>query len=452
MPTYTYATLTQAIQELANRLYDPTMQFYSSAELQSYITESLRSWNSHANFWRAEFTFPSRTGIVWYDFTDTTNLPNTLRPLTVTDQDIYSLIEYHLLEPQTPTYPLTWLGSKQFTLDDMMQAVQRRRDEILSITGCTLAIHTVAANPGRTTLGDKVLDIRRVAWLPVTNPAGFVATPLLPGDNLGEGYFAPGYTASPGGTPGVYMQSAQPPLSFDVDTPPGVNGQYECLTVDAGTDLTAASSTVMNIPDDFSWIIKWGSLADLLSRDSEAQDIPRARYCELRYRQGISLLLESAALLQMRLNNITLQVEAAIDADRYNPGWQAAAQGTPSVALVAGLNLVGLASTPDAGPYSLTASVVENAPVPVVPGDFIQLGRDDYDVMLDEAQHIASFKMGGAEFTETFPLHERFLKQAAIYNQKLAALGQFQKEMYRMSQDQEDTNPRLASPKVVTNG
>lgn len=447
---YAYATLSQAIQELANRLYDSTNQFWTVAELSAYIGEALRSWQAHANFWRSEFTFNSRQGIVWYDFTDGTNLPNSLRLFTVTDREIYNLIEYHLLEPQTLSYPLTWTGSSQFSLDDIVNAVQRRRDEILSVTGCTVTRRLVNAAPGRTFLPDTVLDIRRVAWLPVANPSGYKNAILFPDDNFSQESYNPSYTTLDPGTPGVFMQSVQPPLSFDTDIPPAVDGQYECLTVEAGVALSIGAPSTLAVPDDWMWLIKWGALADLLSRESNAKDVLRAKYCELRYRQGLQMLLTAPALLTMRLNNLPFEITAVRDNDYYNPGWQAAAQGTPDIAVQSGLNLIGLSVPPDAGNYGLTASVLQNAPIPAGLGSYIQLGRDDYDVLLDEAQHIASWKMGGQEFAATFPLHERYLKQAAIYNQKLLAFGSFTKQMELISGMEDSENPRLESSKAVS--
>src|SRR6266478_5627195 len=132
---YTYTTFLQARQQLANRLYDPTKQFWSDAELISLIAESLRTWNALTSFWRGDFVFSAQNGVIYYDLTDTTNLPNTLRPLTVTDVSVYLDMEYALLESAVGVNP--WGGSTQFTADDLVSAVQRRRDELLSITGCT---------------------------------------------------------------------------------------------------------------------------------------------------------------------------------------------------------------------------------------------------------------------------------------------------------------------------
>lgn len=439
-PTYTYAQLSFVRQQLADRLYDSGMVFWSSAELTTYLQEALRTWNALTAFWRGDFTFPSQAATTWYDLTDQANLPNTLRPLTITDRDLYTVMQYHLLEPIAWN---PWTGaSVQFSESDLQNAVQRRRDEILSTCGCTQTRRIVGAVAGRITLNDKVIDVRRMAYLPNSPSSPSV---VWPDDTWAEQSFQPRYTTTPAGTPSQYLMSTQPPISFDVDRPPAYAGSYELLTVDAGAALDVATPTLMPIADDWTHVIKWGALADLFGRESNAKDVLRQQYCEQRYQMGLKLLSNAPALLAMRIGNTPLQIDSVRSADLYNTSWQALAAGTPGIALHSGLNLVALSPVPDAGPYTLTATVVENAPVPTVDADYIQLGRDDLDVVIDYAQHLASLKMGGEEFSVTIPLFKRFMNQAQIYNAKLKELGEYTTAIYNLSQRENDMNP-VAQP------
>jgi hypothetical protein len=86
-----------------------------------------------------------------------------------------------------------------------------------------------------------------------------------------------------------------------------------------------------------------------------------------------------------------------------------------------------------------------NAPVPVNNTDFIQLSRNDLDAVIDYAQHLAALKMGGAEFTATIPLFQRFMAQAALYNSKLLELGEFTSTILGLSQRENQMNP-VAQP------
>src|SRR2546430_16738239 len=123
---YTYITYAQARQQLANRLYDSTKQFWSDSELKSLLTEALRTWNALTSFWRGDFTFPTQQGVTWYDLTDSPNLPNTLRPLTVTDAALYRDIQFALLEPSVGVNPWTG-GSTQLTAPAPVEALPPRR-------------------------------------------------------------------------------------------------------------------------------------------------------------------------------------------------------------------------------------------------------------------------------------------------------------------------------------
>ncbi len=88
-------------------------------------------------------------------------------------------------------------------------------------------------------------------------------------------------------------------------------------------------------------------------------------------------------------------------------------------------------------------TVVQNAPVPVNSGDFIQIARGDYDSMLDYAQHLAAFKSAGGEFLATLPLLQNFMERAALYNGKLKSMGPFKRSEYMLSQREQERNPRV---------
>jgi hypothetical protein len=223
---------------------------------------------------------------------------------------------------------------------------------------------------------------------------------------------------------------------------PDSAGEYELLTVNSGAQLTVSAPTLIDIPTDFCWILKYGAMADLLSKEAEAKDATRAAYCNQRYQQGLALLQIAPAALQIRVNNVPVWIDAVRSADEFNTTWESESPAEPTACYVGGLNLIALSPPPDATGYSITATVTMNAPVPVNPGDFIQCPRDAYDVIVDYAQHVAAFKMGGAEFTETAALMMRMVKNAAAYNSRLEEMGAFQDAIFGQSQRQEMMNPR----------
>ncbi len=295
---YAYLTLAQAIDALAAKLYDPLNQFWSVAELQSLISEALRTWNALTGFWRAEFSFPLLPGVWWYDLATQVG---SARPRTLADANLLPTLERHLLEPPNAAYPLVWAGSTQFGFDDLLGAIQEIRDEVLANTTCTVVRTTVAAaSVVRTFLSDTTLDIRRVAWL---NGLGG-ATPLAQSDNLEQDEFNAGWAGGPLGTPSAYLRSAQPPLSFDVDALPS-GGTYEVLATEAGQALSLAAPAALGVPDDWTWVITFGALAELFGRDGLARDDARASYCTQRYNEGVGLMRAAPALLDVRINSKT---------------------------------------------------------------------------------------------------------------------------------------------------
>ncbi len=448
MAGYTYATLAQAQASIMSRLYqsatDSTQQFWTAAEITVYVVEALRTWNALTSFWRAEFPFPLVQNQFWYSIPDQTS---SLRPFTLTDQTLLAAIEYHLLEPLTSSYPLSWTGSLQFSVADILESLTRNQNQVLGSTGCTITQADVPAPVAsqRIFLSDSSIDIRRVAWIPATG-FGFVNAPLRQTDAWAKRAFDYGYTTAPQEPPDTWMQSAEPPLSFDVDRQPPVTGEYDVLTVNAGATFNAVTAQTLSVPDDWSWVIKWGAMADLFSRESNAKDSLRAAYCAQRFEEGCRLMAESSALLNLQVNGIPLFVDAVTNGDNFNPLWQSAAAGAPSSCYTAGLNLIAFPA-PDAGPYSVMATVVKNAQVPSAAGDFIQVARNDYDAIINYAQHLALVKVGGAEFLATVPLYQAFVKQAAQYNRKLATMGQFQMPMYEVSQLESERNPVMEAPR-----
>ena len=91
--SFQWLTLTQAQQQLAQRLNDPNMIFWTEAELTFYISQSLRIFNSLTWTWRQDF-----------QYNDPVNLWNSLGSLagsprlrTLTDTYCYTEMEYMLL-------------------------------------------------------------------------------------------------------------------------------------------------------------------------------------------------------------------------------------------------------------------------------------------------------------------------------------------------------------------
>ena len=410
---YAWLTFAEARAELAARLADSTQQRWTDAEAGLYIQEALRMWNSMTNTWIADCVLGTAGG--WQNLGA---LP-CARMRTCTDVQQYTLMEYHLQEPPTGG---VWTGTSQFTIADLSMALMRRRNEVQSAADCNLALGTVPSAPNRRRqpLPDSTLELMRVRFLPVAPPSELrPPITLVRDDRLAFEYFAPGFYQQEPALPLAWMIAAEPPLSFDVDVPPSVEGVYETISLVAGDTFAPPAVTLLGIPDDFAWVLRWGALADLLGRESEATDRARAAWCQKRYEDGLKLLTATPWIRLASLDGQAADVCAMTDMDRYAPEWDSDPRFTDSV-VFAGIDF--LWSPPG---YALGLTLLGNAPVPVLDTDYVQVARGDWDAVLSMAQLLATFNVGGAEFEQALSLETVFVKAAAQENIRLEKLGIF---------------------------
>ena len=408
---YSNITFAQAKTQLAQLLQDTANVFWADAELGVYIVEALRTWGAFSFYWKETGVFNSVAATAFYDLP--TVLP-ALRAYTVTDTDLVEAIQYSLLEPATGT---TWTGTDMFSLSDVTNALERRRNQFLVETGCRVDNFTANVAPvqiGRTVLSDDVIDIRRVAWF---DGSDYSRVKLE--DEWAITSYSPQWTLD-AATPTLYSVSVAPPLTVQLAPPPLANGQLDILAVRSQAALDPAATVSMNIPDDFCWAVKFGALADLLGSDGQARDPQRAAYCEQRWREGVAMARISTSVMTSRVNDVPCGLVTQYELDEFSTDWQNSST-QPSLVAMSGLNMLALGGVPDATPYSVTLDVVRNSVVPTADSDFLQIGREDFEAVLSYAQHLAAFKMGGAEFEMTVPGYQRFMQQAALKNERLLA-------------------------------
>jgi hypothetical protein len=441
MPGYAHITYAQLQTEVANRLDDPANIFWTAAEIQLYILEALRTWQAFSHYARDRMIFSTAANTIFYDLTQQ---PGTLIPFTVKDSDLVSVMLSELLEPQLAAG--LYVGTDMFTLADFTKALERRRNQFLLETGMVLtrAVLNWPAPPiSRSPLDDRTISLRRVAWI---DPGGNF-TVLWRSNEWAASAFSHGWENTTGITPSEYSTAAEPPVTLQVIPPPANNGQVELLSVLAGAPLNPTAGVLLGIPDDFTWVIKWGALADLLAKAGEAHDTLRASYCEQRYREGIALAMIHSSAVQGLINGAQVTIQAVKSFDTFNPSWQNTAATQPTDLALASWNMLAASPQPDAVGYSLTLDVIRNAPLPVNPGDFIQLGREELDAVIDYVEHLAWFKIGGVEFAETKPLYENFQRVAALYNETLKATIDFVEPMGDRAARQDILEPRRSAGK-----
>jgi hypothetical protein len=228
-----------------------------------------------------------------------------------------------------------------------------------------------------------------------------------------------------------------PPLQIRLDPPPANDYTLDLITVQAGpqVNLNPQAPVVLGISDDVSAAIKWGVIADLCGSDGPSRDYARAAYGEQRYTEYVQIARLYPSVLTAEIGGYSCGVGSVFDMDFYQPDWQQTT-GQPTFVGMAGRHLVCIGQVPDDGTaggnpgnnYPVTLWSVANAPVPGVAdptgaATWIQVSRDQLDPVLDYAQHIASFQMGGVEFDGTTRQYQNLIASAKAQNSRLSAVS-----------------------------
>jgi hypothetical protein len=417
---YNYITLGELRAQLLARLQDSDGVYTLADEATLYLTEALRVLNAQTFQWNTDFQFDFNPGDTWKSI----NFPGSPRERTVTDTDIYTQMEAMLLEPQTGG---VWTGTSQFNIGMLSAALQYRRDELLL---------QCAANPGNlllnspvlsttSSLPDSTLDLFRVRWIAQDSSMPYV---LGREDVNTANAFGPLLNIQPG-SPESWLITANQPLQFDVSCPPNQPGTFDTLLSLAGLPLDPPTATLIGIPDDWTPALIYGALADVLANSPEGRDSARAKYCVQRYEQMKKAMLKLPWLIQATVASIPVDTPSVKEMDAWAQNWeQNWNPGDPNI-VVGGVDFVALAPFTTNVVVSSVLTVIGNAPVPANEDDEVQLSMDGVDAVLNYAQHVASFKMGGADFGATMPLLEQFEAYCRKKNAQYAALGIFRPEL-----------------------
>jgi hypothetical protein len=441
---YSYETLAQLVTQLAGRLHDPTKVYWTDAELKEILTEAFRTFNLLTWHWRTQTSF-SAVGAHFFDLS--TTLPLYLGR-TLTDRQVINDIQYHFQEAITTNWAGGWTGTGMFTMDDVSHCLQKRRNRFLAETGCVIT-RTVAdsgfPNGGRIILADNVIDVRRLARLTQGSMSNLwrVSEEELTA-------FGASWATTAAQDPSYFSVMSTQPVSVQLAPAPTQAALLDLLTVSNGSDFTpTTAATLMGVPDDMAWIVKWGAMADLLQKDGPAQDLARSEYCEKRYQHGVQLARATTVLLGVRINGTPVPIATLAELDAYEQDWQYYVANAPDIVATAGLNYIALYPAPGIA-NTITLDIIRNAMVPVLDTDYIQLGREMVSMILDYSVHLAMFKVGGAEWQTTQQLFSQFLSMTSNYNRRMEAASRLWKDMNKVTNAEEATRLRI-KPEAPTN-
>lgn len=374
----------------------------------------------------------------FYDLAASGTLTAGLFDYNVTDVQVWNSITNTLLEPTTIPYA----GTDQFSQQQILDAVIQARDQFLLDTGSVIT-RTLLTNPAqpvsREVLPQTIIDVRRAAWFAT-------ATNLFSTLWRFDEYSASAFLNS--------WQNAQTlPVGFSVSVTPPITIQFlppssdtsatdtEILSVSTGPTLNL-SGIALGVADDLSYGVKYGALETLFSADGQDRDDQRAQYCGQRYTEAVNVARLNPSVLQASFGTSVLWANSLFDEDAYNNSWQNQTPGPPQRLALAGRNLVAVIPYSDQA-YLITIDLVRNMPVPVADGDFLQIGNEKLNTILNYAQHVASLKLGGAEFQATLAYYQEFLKAAVLDNNRLNASAFLRKLLDQPAQNQERLYQRL---------
>jgi hypothetical protein len=429
---FLWLTLTNAITALQNRLNAGA--FWSPAELHLYLTEALRYRNALCEEWRKDFVFPA-TGAQWQNIGTLAGSP---RLRTVTDADLYTEMQYRLLEPTTGGG--TWTGTNQFNLQKLQYALSNRRNEVIQATACNLAqLAPIIAGVGtrRYGLPDTTLEARRVRYLPVSGFGLPAAITLTREDTQAFQDYSPGYLQE-SGIPQSWSVISDPPLEFAVDKSLLVPGAMDVIVLQSGPAFAPPTPSLLGIPDDWSWLPMYGALADLLGEEAESTDRQRAAYCLKRYDDGLKMFQQANWFLQATVNGVACDTPPLGSKDWFLPEWETAAGQIPCV-VQDGIDFVAVAP---GIPSSASLTLVQNAPILDATGTYIQVTRDSWDSVLGMAQHLAAFKMGGEDFATTMPLMDDFMGKCKQDNERVVTYGLYSEVLFTQGKEEDRVSPR----------
>jgi hypothetical protein len=408
MPLYNTTTLDQLIAYISELLDDTNAVYWTNQEIKSVIWEGLRLWGALTNFWRTRgiFNLDPAQG-PFYDLSVV--LPN-LRSRTWTLNQMVQEIQNMLLEAPSGIAGTGMSG--QVNAITIVASIQKALNRFLVDARFPLAYHLpFASTPppaGTITYPESSVYVHRVSW---QDSSSLEWTNLWRQDGWAFDKSKPNWTVEPA-RPRAYSESDLSPLALQLFPPPINEGTMDAVTVDSiQMDLTDPEALFM-VPDDWVHAIKYGALSNILGSGQIADDL-RENYAENRYQQYMALAQDARSLIRTTCSGLPLNIDTIYNVDAGIPFWRNQV-GAPRI-LGEMYDLVIVYPLPDRA-YSIAADVVQAAPIPFYGNDYIQLGREDIDHLVDYVGHVLMFKCGGSDFKESMGQYDSFMKAVASRN------------------------------------
>lgn len=207
------------------------------------------------------------------------------------DQDLLEQMQFAVVEP--PDGGASW-PSGLWTRDEVLDNINQRQSKLLKNALILLTISTPVAVTAAVPLGDNHTlvslpqDLIRLVGAIWIGANGNIRE-VMRADTFEADHLMPGWDqGSTGIDPLVYFEYESGTLQIRIAPPPWQNGTLTFLYVAQGTTMTGDGIAV-TVPAELAHVIKYGALADMLSKDGRGKDPTRAQYCEDRFQLGVEL-------------------------------------------------------------------------------------------------------------------------------------------------------------------
>jgi hypothetical protein len=204
----------------------------------------------------------------------------------MTDQELLEEIQYHMLE--TPNDGASWT-SDMWNEDEVASYLNGRQQRFMVETGIIISRATLVTIPNtpRHALPQDWISTRRMVWK--TYEDVYTPVPKMTWEIADNGVVTWPYDVHIT-RPTGYIEPDDMTRTLEVHVVPAIQDggvlQTWYVALPTPVDATGVSLTA---PDECASIIKWGVMADMLSKPSRAHDPERAQYCEMRWQEGIDI-------------------------------------------------------------------------------------------------------------------------------------------------------------------
>jgi len=405
---YTHTQQSDAVTALGEKLSDPTHVQWPATECVVALNDALRMFNLLTGHDRARGSFSTAYRTVLYQLPIqlVDNNAVLLRAQTVTDTALATELRYQLAESAAAT--------DQFSLAQLTLAIERTRDRFLADTAVSISEFSIPVTPsdsGIVTLDQSIVSVRRAVWIAAN---GRTSVLNLSDERLSLLLGRRPYTQS---VPSAMSIVASSPLQLRLIPPPSAPGTLSLYATATGTalDRTGVTPTLLPIPDDCAWIVKYGAIRALLGDDTSF-DAQRSTLCGQLFDLGTQTSLAMTTVLTAEIDGIPSTPAAIDQTDNVQWGWQGKQPQRPTLVSIAGPDAVVVSPVPDARPHSIALDVVRSMRITASASDHVQVAREHLEPIYALAQWLLYFKIGRSADAKAHL--SMFLKGATSYASK----------------------------------